>query len=95
MLRRKPNLTTVKGFRQSAVGFRFDASYSHDRLERFAHEPRFFLLRREVTHQQIDFLLSEFGRQGDKNIGIAQVSLILRDFVLKYQMLAKRIPGYF
>jgi len=45
-----------------------------------------------VSHQQINLLLRYFASKWHEDIGIAQVSLVLKNFVFEDQVLSERIP---
>jgi len=64
-----------------------------ERFECVASKPVFARLALEVLQQQVDLSTSVFLRERYEHIGLAKISVILDDFVLKDQMVSECVPG--
>src|SRR6516164_23020 len=53
------------------------------------------MLGLEHVHYVLHLRLEHSRLKGDENIWLAQITVILRDFVLENQMVAKRVPSQF
>ena len=63
------------------------------RFKGVARKPVLANLRLKILHEQLYFSTAEFFGKGDEQIGLAEVSIVLGDFVFQNQVIPEGIPG--
>src|SRR5438093_1922182 len=78
--------------RLGVAPLRLDPAQPQERRERVRGEPVVVLLRLETVHEDPDLLLAGRLVELNEEIGVADVAVVLHDFVLEDQVIPVRIP---
>jgi hypothetical protein len=85
----------VEGLGVVARAVAFHAAKAHQAQKRFAFEPMFGTLRGEGLKKKVDFVFVQGRVERHKNVGAAQVAIVLGNFVFENEVIAKGVPGKF
>jgi hypothetical protein len=83
----------MKPLRESGRSRAFDPTQTHEPPEGVAVEPRLSRLGWKMLVQQVDFLFADLFLQYNENVGLAEISIVLRDLVFEDQLTSKCVPG--
>jgi len=86
-------LPTMEGLRAAGGRGALDPPDAVYRLEGVARKPMPGRLALEVFQKEFDLSRTDFLGQWHEDVGMAQITIILRDFVLKDQVIPERVPG--
>ena len=73
----------------------FHAPQSHEREKCILPKPVLVLLGLKRFQDVPNLLLAQLGFERHEQIRLAEVAVVFRNFVLKYEMIPKRVPGQF
>src|SRR6516162_8653365 len=79
----------------TARSIAFHAPQSHERKKCILPKPALVLLGLKSFQDVTNLFLAQLGFERHKQIRLAEVAVVFRNFVLKYQMIPKRVPGQF
>src|SRR4051812_35298549 len=85
----------MKSFGVTRQRSRLDSTQPHQTEERVFREPVLGTLRAEVLEEQFSFAASDGFVEMHKEVRQAEIAIEFRDFVLKNQMIAERVPRQF
>src|SRR6266481_8501636 len=83
----------MERLRESRWRGTFDPPDAVHRFERALREPMLGRLRLEVLQQEFDLSVAQLPSKRHEEAGTPQVTVVLRNLVLQYEMIPERIPG--
>src|SRR5437899_7635297 len=88
-------LPTVECFGITAGSIAFHSPQSHEREKCLRLKPALRALGLERIHEVTNLLLADFVPDWHEQVRLSQVTVILRNFILQNEMIAKCVPGQF
>lgn len=89
------HLAAIEGFCITALGVAFHPAEAHQRSKHVISEPTFGMLGLEGRHDELELPLACFIVDLNKEVGLSQVAVKLRNFVLQDQVVAEGVPCEF
>src|SRR6478672_4184822 len=83
----------IKRFRMAARCVAFHSPQAHQGEERVFFKPTFTALRLKSLHEVTNFPFARLSVEMHKYVWLSHITVVFRDLVFQYQVIAEGIPG--